>query len=328
MTKKQTEAEPEAPAVEEHGPTQEAEAPASEFSALLAKNRSQDRQRMTAPDLDLATRMTLMYGRGPKKRGPYVEEIEHYLHCIRKYNLDPMQRQICAVWRFDKNANDEVMTVQTQIDGYRVIAARTGEYAGSDEAIYEYDDAGKIVKCTKTVWRIVKNTRCPFTATAYWKEYKPGGGGGFMWDRMEHCMIAKCAEALALRMAFPADLGGLYVDAEMEQSQVAPPADAPDAAPDAPRALTRKQRQNPAPATIETAWAKWLGLATARRDAGDVQWADLDAKKAPWFKAYMASVLGRDVPNPRELPKEDVAVVIADLDANADPRNLDERSEA
>ena len=297
----------------------------SEFAALIAKARSDKPQRMTHADLDLAKRMTLMYGRGPKDRDPYPEEAEYYLHCIRKYNLDPMQRQICAVWRYDSASKDEVMTAQTQIDGYRVLAARTNQYAGSDDPVFNTADNGTIISCMQTVWRIVKNVRCPFTATAYWAEYKPGGGGGFMWDKMPHTMIAKCAEALALRKAFPADLGGLYIDAEMDQSNVAPPADAPLRSADAPSAPTRRERQNPT-ITVEHLWGRWFALAKTLAET-NADWAEIDANKAKWFRAYIASVLGHDVPDPRQLPQADMDAIMADLTTNNDARPLDERTE-
>jgi len=334
----QTETQQETPPVEEQqAPVEQA----SDFQALIAKARADKPQRMTPTDLELAKRMTLMYGRGPKKRWPYDAEVEYYLHCIRKYNLDPMQRQICAVWRWDKNAGepdkdgqvhgDEVMTVQTQIDGFRVLAARTGQYAGSDDPLFEYDDGGKIVKCTKTVWRIVKGVRCPFTATAYWKEYKPAAG--FMWDRMEHCMISKCAEALALRTAFPADLGGLYVDAEMEQGNMTPPADAPMAAPDAPTAPRRADREQPAqtpPLTFGSVYGHWQGLVKARIAAGDTTWPNFDKdgkRRGGWFRTYLQSIVARDVPDPRELPVEDLQKLMADMEKNSDPRPFDQREQ-
>lgn len=333
MTQTETQqAEPQAPAVE-----QEQAEPVSEFRQLIAKARADKPQRMTPSDLDLAKRMALMYGRGPKNRNPYPEESEYYLHCLRKYNLDPMQRQICAVWRFDKNAfrpdgsaGDEVMTVQTQIDGYRALAARTGQYAGSDEPVFEYDGTtGDILKCTKTVWRIVKGVRCPFTQPAYWKEYKPAAD--FMWNKMKHCMIAKCAEALALRTAFPADLGGLYVDAEMEQGDMTPPSDVPPPAPDAPQAPTRTERQQPAQAPaldINAVYGRWYALGVARKASGDPEWADFVENKdrrVASFKAFLAALLGAEVPDPKALTVDELGVIMADMEKNADPRPFDQR---
>jgi hypothetical protein len=71
---------------------------------------------------------------------------------------------------------------------------------------------------TVTVWRLVQGTRCSFTATARWSEYFPGDQGGHMWRKMPHTMLAKCAEALALRKGFPRQLAGLYAKEEMDQA--------------------------------------------------------------------------------------------------------------
>ena len=68
-----------------------------------------------------------------------------------------------------------------------------------------------------TVWRFVQGQRCAFAATARWAEYKPDAND-FMWKKMPHTMLAKCAEALALRKGFPKQLAGLYAKEEMEQA--------------------------------------------------------------------------------------------------------------
>ena len=98
----------------------------------------------------------------------------------------------------------------------RIRAAETDEYAGSDDANFlgggEYPSSA-----TVTVWRLVQGTRYPFTATARWSEYKPDQND-FQWRKMPHTMLAKCAEALALRKGFPRQLAGLYAREELDQA--------------------------------------------------------------------------------------------------------------
>lgn len=117
------------------------------------------------------------------------------------------------------------MAFQTGIDGFRLVAARTGLHAGTDEAVFEERD-GNPVKATVTVWKIVAGTRVPFTATARWIEYvqtKKDGSATHMWNKMKFTMLGKCAEALALRKAFPADLSGIYAHEEMAQADNSAP---------------------------------------------------------------------------------------------------------
>ena len=111
----------------------------------------------------------------------------------------------------------------TSIDYMRSRAAATGEMAGSDDAAFE-DMNGPPTKASVTVYRMCQGVRCAYTATARWMEYYPGDGkDGFMWRKMPYVMLAKVAEALALRKAFPAELAGLYAREEMDQSEGAGP---------------------------------------------------------------------------------------------------------
>lgn len=143
-------------------------------------------------------------------------ELKLFLYQAQRTGLDPLSRQIHFVKRWNKKLQREEGSIQTGIDGYRVIADRTGKYAGNDD--YEFDDPDGQPKWAKaTVYKMVGGQRCAFSATARWSQYYPGEGKGFMWDKMPHVMLGKCAEALALRKAFPDDIT-LYTHEEMMQA--------------------------------------------------------------------------------------------------------------
>ena len=145
-----------------------------------------------------------------------------FLAVCNRTHLDPFMRQIYAVWRYDKRMNREVMIVQTGIDGYRMLAARTAELAGVDDAIFEEREGQAYpVKATVTVYRMVKGVRCPFTGTARWSEYAQRGKDGDLmglWGRMPYGQLAKCAEALAIRKGFSSEVGPVRTDDEMDQA--------------------------------------------------------------------------------------------------------------
>jgi len=158
---------------------------------------------------------TLLMGAGPKGRKIWDEERWAFMHRLQVTKLDPLAGQICAVWRFTQGA--QKMCIQTQIDGFRLIAARTGGYAGSDEPVFE--EVGKdVVKATVTVWRICQGMRCAYVGIAHMAEFMPKGKGDMMWVKMPHILLAKCAESQALRKGFPAELSGMYTFAEMAQA--------------------------------------------------------------------------------------------------------------
>jgi phage recombination protein Bet len=148
---------------------------------------------------------------------PSSEEVRlHYIICDQ-YGAHPLSGLI----HFTRRKG--IYTPIASIDFFRARAEETGAYAGSDDAIFTYDDNGKILSATVTVWKIVQGHRCPFTATARWAEYAPeniNDKSAFMWRKMPHTMLAKCAEALALRKAFPAKLHNLYIAEEMAQAGV------------------------------------------------------------------------------------------------------------
>lgn len=139
------------------------------------------------------------------------DELSIFLYQCKRNGLDPFARQIHAVKRQGK------LTIQTAIDGFRLIAFRTNAYAGKDEAVFTYE-GNRLIRCKLTVYKLVNGEKCAFTATARWDEYYPGEKQGFMWKKMPETMLEKCCEAKALRMAFPAELSGIYSNDEMAQA--------------------------------------------------------------------------------------------------------------
>jgi phage recombination protein Bet len=156
--------------------------------------------------------------------GATPDELELFFHQARRAGLDPLAKQIYFVKRQGKGV------VQVGIDGLRLIAERTGAYAGNDDPEFTApNERGYPSSARVVVYKMVAGQRCPFSATARWDEYFPGDAQGFQWKRMPHAMLGKCAEALALRKAFPADMSGLYVHEEMEQAGVSEVVEAPKA---------------------------------------------------------------------------------------------------
>lgn len=137
-------------------------------------------------------------------------ELQLFLYQCKQTGLNPLTRQIYAIKRAGK------MTIQTSIDGFRVIAERSGSYAGQDEPIWENDEKGFPIKCTVRVYKFTPNFEqryCAGVGVAHFKEYYPNPI--MLQKTMPHTMIAKVAEALALRKAFPQDLSGLYTGDEI-----------------------------------------------------------------------------------------------------------------
>jgi phage recombination protein Bet len=168
--------------------------------------------------------------------GANEQEFRVLMETARLRNLNPFLRQVHFVKRYDRDRG-HVWSVQVSIDGLRAIAERSGKYDGQDEPSFELDAKGKPLSCRVAVYR--KDWSRPAVAVARWSEYiqttKDGSPTRF-WAQMPFVMLAKCAEALAIRKAFPEDTGGLYVPEEVQGGEepaevvpMLPPADAPRA---------------------------------------------------------------------------------------------------
>jgi len=154
-------------------------------------------------------------------KGTSDDELQLFLHIAKKSGLDPFAKQIYAVMRWDSSQKRNVMSIQTGIDGYRVIAERSDKYAPGRAPTHEYDANNKLVSSTAYIKKLVAGTWHEISATAYYSEYvaltKEGVPNSF-WRTKPHIMLDKCAEALALRRAFPNDLSGIYTREEMQQA--------------------------------------------------------------------------------------------------------------
>jgi phage recombination protein Bet len=145
-------------------------------------------------------------------------EMQLFAMVAHHTGLDPFTRQIYAIKR------DGKVTHQTGIDGYRSTAERTKEYAGSDEPTFEDCDCGQAPPNHPKIARVVVHRlmgnghMIDQVGIARWHELAPTGREAFMWTKMPHNQLAKCAEANGLRKAFPRVLGGVYIEEEMQQA--------------------------------------------------------------------------------------------------------------
>ncbi len=150
-------------------------------------------------------------------------ELQLFIEQCKRTGLDPITRQIY----FIKDHRGKVQ-VQTSIDGFRLVAERSGLYEG--QTVPQWcDQDGKWVEvwlkktppaaCKVGVYK--RGFREALYAIAVFDEYaqrKADGSLAFMWAKMSALMISKVAESLALRKAFPNDLSGLYTQEEMAQA--------------------------------------------------------------------------------------------------------------
>lgn len=178
-------------------------------------------------------------------KGATDNELKLFQMVCQRTGLDPFARQIHAVKRRAKDEDTgqwtEVMSFQTGIDGFRLIAERTGLYEGQTAAQWCGEDGqwrdiwtAQTVPFAARVGVYRKGFREPIYGIAHYCEYvqeKRDGTPVRMWAKMACTMLAKCAEAQAMRKAFPQETSGIYEPAEMVQATVADEKQLPTAQP-------------------------------------------------------------------------------------------------
>lgn len=187
---------------------------------------------ITAPAANVGRE--LMFGRYDREqiellkrtvaKGTTDDQFALFMTIAQRRKLDPFAKQIWCVLRKGE------MSVQTAIDGFRLIAQRTGEYDGQGKPLWCGEDGvWKDVWLSDTppaaaqvlVYR--KGVSHPSPGIAHLKSYAAYDDKARLqskWAQMPEHMLAKCAEALALRKGFPEELSGLYTDDEMGHADV------------------------------------------------------------------------------------------------------------
>lgn len=164
-------------------------------------------------------------------------DLRVFFHQCQRTGLDPFLRQVYMISRESSERQPDgswrkvvKQTIQTGIDGYRLIARRAAHVSGDSLSIgapeWAHED-GSWRPVWTSAWGapvaarvVVQRAGESFPGVALFDEYKQTKRGGeltSMWASRPAGQIAKCAEALALRKAFPADLSGIYTDDEMSR---------------------------------------------------------------------------------------------------------------
>jgi phage recombination protein Bet len=160
--------------------------------------------------------------------GASDDELALFVNQANRTRLDPFAKQIYSIKRYSSVTHSQVYQVQISIDGARLVAQRSGEYAGQTPTywcgadgiwvdVWLQDVPPKAAKVGVYRNGFVE----ALTAVALWDQYAVKDKDGkltTMWKKMGSLMLGKCAEMLALRRAFPMELSGLYSTEEMDQA--------------------------------------------------------------------------------------------------------------
>lgn len=253
-------------------------------------------------------------------KGASDDEFSLAVQIVQRTQLDPFARQIYFIKRWDSASRKEVMSPQISIDGARLIAERSNKYAGQLGPMW-CDEDGKWVD----VWLKPKppvaakvavlrsDFKEPLWAVALYKGYVQTNKEGKptpLWAKMPDLMLAKCAESLALRKAFPFELSGLYTVEEMGQATTETV--------DAQFTPVAPEKETPAPAQVHSLREEpefKLDWTAVKELTASLGWKK--AEVAPWAKERMGMA-------PKEMKQVDVDELARLMQEELDNRDKQE----
>ncbi|MCI1437097.1 MAG: phage recombination protein Bet [Acetobacter indonesiensis] len=223
--------------------------------------------------------------------GAADDSVRMVIGYCRAASLDVMKKPVHIVPMWDNKAKIMRDVVMPGIALYRIEASRTGEYIGKSEPefgpLITMELGGVRVRfpewCRMTVRRLVHGRECEFTAKEYWLENyatakKDTDAPNTMWKKRAFGQLAKCAEAQALRMAFPEQTGGTNTDDEMEGKVLGPIVDVttPNLRIEQPRQIDHRalmaERLTKCSdvLTVDTQWRNWDAAIANAEKAGKI----------------------------------------------------------
>ena len=141
-------------------------------------------------------------------KGATEDEFKLFAYRCKDMGLDPFKKEIYFV-----KYGGTPGTIIVGIDGFRKIAHRSGRLSGIERGVIRNEE-GICVAAWAKVYR--SDWTHPAYETVSRHEYDTGKNN---WSKMPETMLKKVAEASALRMAFPNELGEIYEQSEMDQAQ-------------------------------------------------------------------------------------------------------------
>lgn len=173
----------------------------SSMSSLVVKESLPERFGFTQDQFDLIKKTVA--------KNATDDELELFFHRCKMLGLNPLMPGQIYFIKYGTSPG----TIVVGIDGFRARAHATGKLSGVKRGVIRDNNGictGAWADVYRSDWQEPAHEEVPLN------EYHTGKGN---WVKMPETMIKKVAEAAALRIAFPNDLGGLYLTEEMDQAE-------------------------------------------------------------------------------------------------------------